>query len=194
MKIENIATELGEKYSKILVKMAGKRSRNAIGVLMTSKKIVVFGNSGSGKSTLAKNMCASQRLAHLDLDTLAWLPTNPPERSSLEQSSEAIDAFISSNPNWVIEGCYADLLALVLTEATEIIYMDLPVSLCIENARNRPWEPHKYETKEAQDSNLEMLITWIGEYPSRADEFSASAHQKLFAEYMGKKTRYVENI
>lgn len=160
---------------------------------MKSKKLVIFGNSGSGKSTLAKSMCDRQNLAHLDLDTLAWLPTNPPERSNLEQSAEKIKTFISSNANWVVEGCYADLLALVVSDATEIIYMDLPVSLCIENARNRPWEPHKYESKEAQDSNLDMLIAWIEEYPIRTDEFSASAHQKLFAQYRGKKTRYAEN-
>lgn len=157
------------------------------------KKVLIFGNSGSGKSTLAQWMCEQQNLAHLDLDTLAWLPTDPPERSSLECSSEAIEQFISSHSSWVIEGCYADLLSLVLSNATEIIYMDLPVSLCVENARNRPWEPHKYESKEAQDSNLDMLIRWIEDYASRNDEFSASAHQALFSEYAGKKTRYTEN-
>ncbi|MEM8497631.1 MAG: hypothetical protein AAF542_06380 [Pseudomonadota bacterium] len=51
----------------------------------------------------------------------------------------------------------------------------------------------RHGSKEVQDSNLDRLIAWIGAYPSRTDEFSASAHQQLFAGYMGKKTRYVEN-
>ena len=40
-------------------------------------KILVFGNSGSGKTTFAKVLVISQQLAHLELDTLAWLPVTP---------------------------------------------------------------------------------------------------------------------
>ena len=43
-------------------------------------RIVIFGNSGSGKSTLAKDIAHNQNLAHLDLDTLAWLAEVPPRR------------------------------------------------------------------------------------------------------------------
>ncbi len=66
-------------------------------------KILIFGNSGSGKSTLAKHLCKTQGLAHLDLDTLAWKPTSPPD-----------------------EGCYTDLLKTVEQQSTEIIFMNLP--------------------------------------------------------------------
>ena len=101
------------------------------------KKILIFGNSGSGKSTLAAKLSASDNLAHLDLDTLAWKPTTPPERESLDISRVKIEDFISKNSNWVIEGCYSDLLEIVCSELTEIIFLNLPVELCIENARNR---------------------------------------------------------
>lgn len=50
------------------------------------KKIVIFGNSGSGKSTLATMYSAKYDLPHLDLDTLAWLNTSPPERKPVEDS------------------------------------------------------------------------------------------------------------
>ena len=40
------------------------------------RKLVIFGNSASGKSSLAKKLAEQAQLAHLDLDTLAWLP-NP---------------------------------------------------------------------------------------------------------------------
>ncbi|ARN72878.1 shikimate kinase [Oceanicoccus sagamiensis] len=156
-------------------------------------KIVIFGNSGSGKSTLARQLSHSQGLVHLDLDTLAWKPTSPPERVPIEQSSKEIGRFVSAHKAWVIEGCYSDLLALIVSTATEIIFTNLPVELCIENAKNRPWEPHKYPSKAAQDDNLAMLTEWIARYPERDDTFSFAAHKALYDAYSGKKTLYSNN-
>ncbi len=162
-----------------------------------AKKIVIFGNSASGKSSLAKKLATKHQLAHLDLDTLAWLSTsvdNPiPQRQNIDVSVTEINAFISQHQNWVIEGCYSDLLEHTLTKCNEIVFMNLPIELCIENAKNRPWEPHKYESKAAQDANLVMLIDWIAQYDQRTDTFSKSAHQKLYNEFSGKKVEYINN-
>ena len=156
-------------------------------------KIVIFGNSGSGKSTLAKELAFKNSLAHLDLDTVAWKPISPPERLSISESNKSINNFLSTNLSWVIEGCYSDLLELVIQQANEVIFLNLPVNTCIENTKNRPWEAHKYESKEAQDANLEMLIDWISKYTTRTDTFSKFAHEKLFATFEGEKTMYVSN-
>jgi len=156
-------------------------------------KIVIFGNSGSGKSTLAKEIALKNNLAHLDLDTVAWRPIAPPERLSISESSKLINDFLSTNRGWVIEGCYSDLLELVTQQANEVIFLNLPVSACVENAKNRPWEPHKYESKEAQDANLDMLIDWISQYTARNDTFSKLAHEKLYDDFQGKKTMRVSN-
>lgn len=158
------------------------------------KKIIIFGNSSSGKSTLAKKICSDFNLAHLDLDTLAWLPTNPPQRRSLKESKLAILNFIKENKGWVIEGCYSDLIQISLQYSNELIFMNLTIEKCILNAKNRPWEPHKYESKEAQDANLEMLIEWISSYNDRADTFSKAAHKKLFNQYEGVKSIITENL
>lgn len=157
------------------------------------KRILIFGNSGSGKSTLAKKLSSTHQLSHLDLDTLAWLPTAPPERKSLEESESEILSFINSNQDWVIEGCYSDLLEIALPYSSEIIYLNLPIELCIENARNRPWEPHKYDSKEAQDANLEMLVDWISQYSSRTDTFSEASHRALYEQYAGSKRMLISN-
>lgn len=159
----------------------------------TLSKILVFGNSGSGKSTLAKRLCKEQGLAHLDLDTLAWSSTNPPERKPLPESKFTIEEFISSSEAWVIEGCYADLLDIAAPHADEAIFMNLPVTSCIENARKRPWEPHKYASKAEQDESLAMLIDWISQYPTRLDEFSESAHREFYETFIGKKYIYHSN-
>ncbi len=157
------------------------------------RRILIFGNSGSGKSTLAKKFENTENLPHLDLDTVAWLPTSQTERMALADSALRVAEFTDANEEWVIEGCYSDLLRLVAPASTEVIFLNLPLELCIANARNRPWEQHKYQSKEAQDANLEMLIDWISQYETRSDSFSCVAHRKLFAEYSGEKRRYISN-
>ncbi|HUS30667.1 MAG TPA: sigma-70 family RNA polymerase sigma factor [Kofleriaceae bacterium] len=149
-------------------------------------RFLLVGNSGSGKSTLAARLAAREGLPHLDLDTLAWLPTTPPSRRPLADSERDIRAFTDANAAWVIEGCYADLLALVGADAT-LVFLNPGVDACIENARQRPWEPHKYESKAAQDANLEMLIGWIRGYETRTDAMSLAAHRALFDTYAGDK-------
>ncbi|MFT4810389.1 MAG: adenylate kinase family enzyme [Paraglaciecola sp.] len=156
-------------------------------------KVVIFGNSGSGKSTLATELALKNQLAHLDLDTIAWKASKTPERQTIVESSQSINDFLIAHDNWVIEGCYADLLEIVTPKADKVIFLNLPASACVENAKNRPWEPQKYKSKEAQDENLEMLIDWISQYTSRNDTFSKVAHEKLFEEFQGKKTMYMSN-
>lgn len=157
------------------------------------KKILIFGNSGSGKSTLAKYLCNTTGVSHLDLDILAWQPQVPPARTPLADANTAIIEFINKHDSWVIEGCYADLLELLLPYSNEIIFMNLPVEACVANAMNRPWEPHKYESKEAQDKNLSMLIDWISKYSERNDELSESAHHRLYERYSGNKRMMTAN-
>lgn len=157
------------------------------------RKILLFGNSGSGKSTLAKFLCQTDGLSHLDLDTLAWQATEPPQRSALETCNEQINNFIQQNPSWVIEGCYTDLLELAEPFASEVIFLNPPIEVCIQNARNRPWEPHKYPSKAAQDANLEMLVEWIAQYPHRKDIFSEQSHQDLYERFQGKRTIYTQD-
>lgn len=156
-------------------------------------RIVIFGNSGSGKSTLAAKLSRQHALAHLDLDTLAWEPVTPPVRRSVLASSKSIEHFMASNKNWVIEGCYSDLLECALEKATKAIYLSLPIEQCVENAKSRPWEPHKYASKKAQDANLDMLISWIRQYESRNDTFSKTAHEQLFEQFSGQKVLISSN-
>ncbi|MBT0586523.1 AAA family ATPase [Alteromonas oceanisediminis] len=153
------------------------------------RKIVLLGNSGSGKSTLAKRLVGEAHLAHLDLDTVAWLPTEPPQRQSLSVSIERIDQFMQHNTRWIIEGCYTDLLSHAAKSANELIYLDVPTEQCVANALARPWESHKYSSAEEQNRNLPMLLEWIRQYPHRTDTFSQAAHNGLFECFTGKKTR-----
>ncbi len=158
------------------------------------KRIVIFGNSGSGKSTLAQRLSEQYKLAHLDLDTLAWQATQPPIRQPIDTSFTQMNDFIQQHPCWVIEGCYGDLIELALPYCNEIYFMNLPIEACIENAKARPWEPHKYASKAEQDDNLGMLIDWIAQYEARQDTFSLKQHMAIFNEFRGTKHMYVSNL
>ena len=96
-------------------------------------------------------------------------------------------AFIAENEHWVIEGCYADLAEVALPHCSELVFLNPGVEACIENAYSRPWEPHKYATREAQDANLEMLLGFIRSYVSRDDATSLRAHRALFDGFAGAK-------
>lgn len=157
------------------------------------RRILIIGNSSSGKSTLARRLSDEQRLAHLDLDTLAWRSDEPLQRKPLPESALEIRRFITTNPGWVIEGCYGDLAELTLDAANELVFLNLPVEVCIGNARKRPWEPHKYPTKEAQDANLETLINWIADYELRDDTMSKAFHMALYNRFAGRKTMLTAN-
>lgn len=151
------------------------------------RRVLVFGNSGAGKSTLARHLQEREALGHLDLDSLAWRETTPPQRRAIEDSRADIEAFLSQHDGWVIEGCYADLLAIAAPEATEMIWLNPPADACVAHAKARPWEPHKYPSKEAQDANLPMLIDWIRAYDTRDDELSRRAHEDLFNGFSGTR-------
>jgi len=155
---------------------------------------MIFGNSGSGKTTLAQARAKVHDCPHLDLDTIAWLEDiTPPTRRPIPTSQTLITPFLAANDQWIIEGCYADLLNLVTPHATELIFLNPSVETCLANSRARPWEPHKYESPEAQQANLGMLLEWIAQYPLRDDEFSLRAHRKIYDEFPGPKREYTSN-
>ena len=164
---------------------------------LNMRKVLIFGNSSAGKSTLAKRLIEKDGLLHLDLDTIAWQKVEPssnepPVRMPLTESGLLIREFTQSakerDLGWVIEGCYTDLLELAKAAADEIIFLNLSIDECLKNAMARPWEPHKYESKEQQDANLSMLLAWIKEYETRTDGFSLMAHQQFYENFGGVKT------
>lgn len=148
-------------------------------------RIVIYGNSGSGKTTLARRYAAKLDLKYLDLDTITW--NAPGVRKKISESIEALDSFIENHDHWVIEGCYGSIILEAAKSAQELIFLNPGIHNCQANCKARPLEPHKYDSKESQDKNLEMLLNWVSEYETRDDEFSLKTHREIFDSFSGKK-------
>jgi len=134
---------------------------------------------------MARALVAELGIPHLDLDSLAW--STPGVRKPLDESAAAIRAFVAANPDWVIEGCYGDLLEVAMPAATEVRFLNPGAEACVANCRARPWEPEKYPTRAAQDAMLELLIEWVRDYETRTDEYSVARHRELYQRFSGRK-------
>jgi adenylate kinase family enzyme len=150
-------------------------------------RIALIGNSGSGKSTLARQLASSHALPILDLDTVAWEPGRVAVARAADAAVRDVQAFCEANASWVVEGCYAGLVRAALAYSPVLLFLEPGVEACVANCRSRPWEPHKYASKQVQDQHLEFLLAWVREYYSRAGDLSLAAHQALFDEYRGPK-------
>jgi adenylate kinase family enzyme len=148
-------------------------------------KIILLGNAGAGKSTLARRLIDDRDIACLSLDEIAW--EEGTERKPLEKSLRELDDFIAASPQWVIEGCYGDLVEAALPRCTELLFLNPGIEVCIEYCRRRPWEPSKFPSREAQQAMLEQLIEWVRRYPERDDEFGLRRHRELFDGFRGPK-------
>ena len=150
-------------------------------------RICILGNSGSGKSTLARWLAASANVHSLDLDSVAWGSDRPAVPRPEPSARADVVAFCADRESWVVEGCYANLIEAALPFGPLLVFLNPGREQCLANCRNRPWEPHKYASRQEQDANLAFLLSWVAEYDTREGPMSLAAHRELFAGYAGRK-------
>jgi adenylate kinase family enzyme len=150
-------------------------------------RVLIFGNSGSGKSVLARRLAAENGLAHLDLDNIVWEPGQVAVPRSARDVNADLRAFIAGHDLWVVEGCYGELVETAAAHCTELVFLNPGLTVCLANCLRRPWEPHKYASKTAQDAMLPTLLDWVrGDY-LRDDAWSYARHRRLFDAFAGNK-------
>lgn len=155
---------------------------------MEPLRAILFGNAGSGKSSLARRLAAERTLPILSLDDIAWNPG--PERKPLSESVAVLVEFVQAHDEWVIEGCYADLVEAALPFGRELRFLNPGVEICVAHCQSRPWEPDKYATPEAQEAMFADLIEWVRAYEAREDECGLRQHRAVFDSYQGPKREY----
>lgn len=155
-------------------------------------RVLVFGNSGSGKSTLAKRLGREHDLTHLDLDSIVWEPGQVAVQRRPQAVAASLEAFLGENASWVIEGCYGELVQAASGHCSELVFLNPGRETCLAHNRGRPWEPHKYASKEAQDAMLENLQAWVAGYYEREDQWSYHAHRRIFDSFSGRKRELLD--
>ena len=137
---------------------------------------------------MARELQRDHKIPLMFLDSIAW--GEVAVRRPLDESIRDLMDFISDNPEWMIEGCYGDLVKAALPHCTELRFINPGVATCIDHCRKRPWEPDKFETPEDQDKMLEELISWVGEYETRDDEYGLARHRAIYDGFDGAKQEY----
>lgn len=155
-------------------------------------RVAILGNSGSGKSTVARWLAARTGAALLDLDTVAWEPDQTAVPRATEAAKSDVRAFCNSHERWVVEGCYAGLIAVALESSPLLLFMSPGESQCLANCRSRPWEAHKYASRAEQDEHLAFLLGWVKEYYSRTGDMSLAGHRECFEGYAGTRIEVTE--
>jgi adenylate kinase family enzyme len=152
--------------------------------------VAILGNSGSGKSTLARWLADRMGAALLDLDTVAWEPGRIAVPRSPDSARVDVRTFCRTNERWIVEGCYTGLIEAALHFVPRLVFLDPGEARCVANCRERPWEPHKYATRQEQDERLECLLAWVRDYYVRDDDMSLSSHRRCFSSYEGPKEEF----
>jgi adenylate kinase family enzyme len=97
-------------------------------------RIVVDGPPGAGKSTFAQQLGAALGIEVIHLGAIVWRPNwiavpRAEWETILQQRLDLKD--------WIFEGNYPEDLAVHLVQADLLIYLDLPLSLCLWRAISR---------------------------------------------------------
>jgi adenylate kinase family enzyme len=151
-------------------------------------KLILLGNAGAGKSTMARRIIGDEPIPCLSLDEIAW--DDGPKRKPLEVSLRMLPAFIQSNEQWIVEGCYSDLIQVALPYCTELRFLNPGIEVCVAHCHRRPWEPEKFSSPEDQASMLTQLVQWVRQYETREDEYGLRRHRQVFERFPGRKREY----
>ena len=137
---------------------------------------------------MARHLMNGQSIPRLSLDEIAW--GDGAQRKSLDESISELHQFLRNNDEWIIEGCYGDLIEAALPFCTELRFLNPGVEVCVNHCLQRPWEPEKFSSESDQREMLATLIQWVREYERRPDEYGLTRHREIFDSFSGIKKEY----
>jgi adenylate kinase family enzyme len=145
------------------------------------KRTLIMGNAGCGKTWLASRLGTTLGLPVVHLDDMHWEPGH----NGIARDKALRDADVRAAARadtWIMEGVYGQLVNMVLSRVTALIWIDLPEGECTENIRQRGMQG------EESDEQFQDLLNWVAEYRTRTKNWNSSeAHSRMFAAYSGSK-------
>lgn len=131
------------------------------------ERILVIGSPGAGKTTLARHLADRFDYPLIHLDRLWWKP------NWVMSTHEEFDHLLLSklqHPRWIIDGNYRRTLALRMSYADAIIYLDFPVDVCLQGIRQRYQEYQGVARPDMPEGCFEQLdtefVTYVTTFPT----------------------------
>ena len=143
---------------------------------------------------MAREVCERCRIPHLDLDDIAWAVDieDVGKRLPLQDSQAALDDFLQKHNQWVIEGCYGDLIERAVPLCTELRFLNPDIETCVANSHTRQREREMVRSQAEYEKLINDLIAWVRQYETRDDEFSLARHRAIFDSFTGQKREFTE--
>ncbi|MCT7375892.1 AAA family ATPase [Chelativorans salis] len=117
----------------------------------------------------------------IHLDDLHW----EPGRCGVSRDRALRDADVQAAAHadtWIMEGVYGQLVNLVFSRITALVWIDLPEAECIANIMQRGTQ---YGESQEQ---FQDLLDWVAGYRTRAKNWNSfESHSKLFAAFPGRR-------
>lgn len=122
------------------------------------RRISVAGTSGAGKTTVGRALATRLGLPFVELDSLCHGPNWKEAPDDVFRAR--VEAAIAAAPDgWVIDGNYTRKLSdLMLERADMLVWLDLPLRVCLARLWRRTWE-RILRRKELWNGNRESLQT-----------------------------------
>jgi adenylate kinase family enzyme len=121
-----------------------------------ARRISVAGISGSGKTTTSRLIAERLGVPHIELDAHFHGPnwSAPPK----DEFQERVRATLDGLDGWVVDGNYADHLdGLVLARAQTLVWLDLPLRLCLRRTWRRTWRRIRTREELWESKNRESI-------------------------------------
>ncbi|MEM8638726.1 MAG: hypothetical protein AAGG51_07940 [Cyanobacteria bacterium P01_G01_bin.54] len=149
-------------------------------------KRLIIGNSGSGKTWLAQQLASYSGAVVIHFDDLFWQP------GSFEQKRDPQDVLALIEQSklasaWIAEGVFGHMARQYLRAADELIWLNLPLELCLERIRQRSAQSSQHLNRPQTEQGLNDLLAWAAQYYDRTTRSSYTGHQALFQAFSKAK-------
>jgi adenylate kinase family enzyme len=132
------------------------------------KKVLVIGSGGSGKTTFSKQLAARTGLPLIHLDQLFWRPGWDP---TPDAEWDLVIAELSARDAWIMDGNFGRTIAVRMSAADTVIFLDLPRRLCTWRIVKRQIRYAGRSRPDSAPGCPERLtwefVSWVWTYPSR---------------------------
>jgi adenylate kinase family enzyme len=121
------------------------------------ERVMVVGiSAGVGKSTFARRLGGILGIEVTHLDSLFW---KPGWVEATQEEFSAPQKEIVQKPQWIIEGNYSSTFELRFEHADTIIYLELPLYVCLYRVLKR-WLTNLGSTRPDMGEGCEEKMDW----------------------------------